>query len=66
MPKLDGFEATKVIKSKFPAIPIIAQTAFALKGDEEKALNIGCSDYITKPIDKDILFEKISTHILNK
>jgi signal transduction histidine kinase len=66
MPELDGFEATKIIKSKYPAIPVIAQTAFAFKGDEEKALRIGCNDFIAKPIDQDILFEKLSVHLLKQ
>ncbi|WP_347840076.1 PAS domain S-box protein [uncultured Draconibacterium sp.] len=59
MPVLDGFEATKQIKAINPKIPVIAQTAFALAGDAEKAIQIGCDDYITKPINKDDLLEII-------
>ena len=53
LPGMDGLEATGVLKQD-PAtkdIPVIAITAHAMKGDEEKALAVGCAGYITKPID---------------
>jgi len=59
MPITDGYEATKQIKIFRPALPIIAQTAYALAGDENKALAAGCDAYIAKPIKKDLLLEKI-------
>ena len=48
---LDGFEATRQIKSLagFAAVPIIAVSSFAMKGDEEKATAAGCDHYVTKP-----------------
>ncbi|HDP74598.1 MAG TPA: response regulator [Bacteroidales bacterium] len=50
MPKLNGLEATKQIKAKNPDVKIIAETAFAMVGDERKAFEAGCDAYITKPI----------------
>lgn len=59
MPKIDGLEATKIIKAKHPFIPIIAQTAFAQTNNKKEALEAGCNDYISKPIIKEILLELI-------
>lgn len=50
MPNKDGYSATQEIKSMFPALPVIAQTAFAEEEDRQKALQAGCDDYIAKPI----------------
>ena len=61
MPVTDGYEATRQIKIFRPALPIIAQTAYALTGDENKALAAGCDAYIAKPIKKDLLLEKINS-----
>ena len=56
MPEMNGYEATKVIKSINPSIPVIAQTAFAMAEDRTKALNAGCDEYLAKPISsKDLL-----------
>jgi len=51
MPIMDGYEATQEIKKDKKDIPIIAQTAYALKGEMEKSLAAGCDAYISKPID---------------
>ncbi|MCF6241730.1 MAG: response regulator [Bacteroidales bacterium] len=59
MPVMDGYEATKLLRSEGYNIPIIAQTAFALNNEKERVLEIGCNDYVEKPIKKEILFEKI-------
>ncbi len=55
MPDMDGHEATRQIRQFNTDVVIIAQTAYALSGDREKALAAGCNDYITKPIRKDQL-----------
>ncbi len=64
MPVMGGHEATRLIKKLRPELPIIAQTAFALAGDKEKALESGCDDYISKPINRTQLIELIEKHIL--
>jgi signal transduction histidine kinase/CheY-like chemotaxis protein len=52
MKNIDGYEATSIIREFNKDVVIIAQTAYGLKGDKEKALNAGCNDYISKPIKK--------------
>lgn len=61
LPKIDGYEATRRIKSdeRFSAIPVLALTAHSMKGDRVKALEAGCDDYITKPVDIDVLLRRI-------
>ncbi len=59
MPLMDGHEATKQIKKLNPGLPIIAQTAYALPDDKEKAARAGFDAYITKPINKKELLETI-------
>ncbi len=62
LPVVDGWEATRRIKADAALrdIPIIALTAHAMEGDEEKARASGCNDYLSKPIDEDSLLEKIA------
>jgi len=61
MPKMDGIEAVKIIKEFLPDLPIIAQTAFAMETDLKKSLSAGCDDYISKPINTNLLLQKIKT-----
>jgi CheY-like chemotaxis protein len=62
LPDINGLELTKIIKQINNKITVIAQTAFALSGDREKALEAGCSDYITKPVKKADLLNLISLY----
>ena len=65
LPIVDGWEATRSIKADpaTTAIPIIALTAHAMSGDREKALQAGCDDYDTKPIELSRLLGKIKTYL---
>ncbi|HON70933.1 MAG: response regulator [Tenuifilum sp.] len=61
MPKLNGLEVTKQIKSKNPHTKIIAETAFAMVDDEKKAIEVGCDAYITKPINGERLVTMVKS-----
>ena len=63
LPVVDGWAASKKLKSEATtkSIPIIALTAHAMKGDRERALEAGCDDYDTKPINFERLLGKINT-----
>ena len=65
LPVLDGWEATRRLKAEpeTRAIPIIALTAHAMRGDEERARACGCDDYLTNPVDEDRLFERLARHL---
>ena len=63
LPEINGYEATKQIKKFRPKLPIIAQTAFAMYGDNEKAFEAGCDDYIAKPIKKQLLLDLIKKYL---
>lgn len=59
LPDINGLEVTKMIKSIDRNIPVIAQTAYAMQGDDVKCMKAGCDDYISKPLDISDLFYKI-------
>ena len=61
LPKLDGYEATRRIRAdkNLAHIPVVAMTAYAMKGDREKTLEAGCTGYIEKPIDPETIISEI-------
>ncbi len=62
MPSLNGYEAVRQIRKFNTSVVIIAQTAYALSGDVEKAIDAGCNDYLTKPIEKDQLMKLLQKY----
>lgn len=65
LPDIDGLEVTKMIKARpdLQHIPIIALTANAMYGDEERCLAAGCDGYISKPVSKALLVEKVASFL---
>jgi two-component system cell cycle response regulator DivK len=63
LPIMDGYTATRNIRKTFPSIPIIGLSAHAMQGDEDKARAAGCTDYLTKPVDEDLLLKKLSEYL---
>jgi CheY-like chemotaxis protein len=63
MPIMDGLEATKAIKEKFPDLPIVALTANAFDSDRQLALEAGCNDFLTKPVSSDLCLQTIKKFV---
>ncbi|MCF8386786.1 MAG: response regulator [Bacteroidales bacterium] len=59
MPVMNGLEASRIIKDKFPEIKIVAQTAYAQESEKEKAMQAGCDDYLVKPIRKSEILKSL-------
>ena len=69
MPDLDGVETTKLIRNSeksYANIPVIALTAYAMRGDKKKFISAGMNDYATKPVDIHSLLEKINQFVIDK
>lgn len=62
MPKMDGIEATRIIKASNPEIIIVVQTAFILSGEERMCQEAGCDEFITKPIRLRYLLDTINRY----
>jgi len=63
LPVIDGYEATRRIRAKALTMPIIGLSAHAMSGDAERALSAGCTDYLTKPLNDALLFEKLDQYL---
>jgi PAS domain S-box-containing protein len=63
MPVMEGLEATRKIREFRPNLPIIGVSAYAMAGDKEKAIAAGCDDYITKPVQSDLLLSVINKYL---
>jgi CheY-like chemotaxis protein len=65
MPIMDGYAATRMVKSRRPDIPVIAITAYALSTDKSKATEAGCDGIISKPLDQMILLGELKKYLLS-
>lgn len=63
MPVMDGYEAMRIIKSRHPSIPIIAQTAYTMNNDRHRCLQAGFNDYIAKPINRLALYRMVNENL---
>lgn len=63
LPVMDGYEATGLIRKMFPSLPIIGLSSHAMQGDDEAARAAGCSDYLTKPVDENLLLRKLKEYL---
>ena len=59
MPVMDGLEATKAIKEKYPDLPVVALTANAFDSDRQLAFDAGCNDFLSKPVSSDACLQTI-------
>jgi CheY-like chemotaxis protein len=63
LPVMDGYEATRQIRTTMPSTPIIGLSAHAMQGDEVRAKEAGCNDYLTKPVDDDLLMSMLKKYL---
>jgi CheY-like chemotaxis protein len=63
LPVMDGYDAARQIRQQFKSLPIIGISANAMKSDREKAIEAGCTDYLTKPIDENLLMQKLQEYL---
>ena len=66
LPLCDGYEATRRIRAAGLAMPIVGLSAHAMAGDAERAIAAGCNDYLTKPINDALLFEKLGKYLVDE
>jgi CheY-like chemotaxis protein len=63
LPIMDGYEATRNIRKIFQSLPIIGLSAHAMSGDADRAFAAGFSDYLTKPVNEDLLLDKLKKYL---
>ena len=63
LPGVDGLELTRQIKEVDSSVPVIAYTSYAMPGDKDRCLKSGCNEYISKPIELDSFFEKVTKYL---
>jgi CheY-like chemotaxis protein len=63
LPLIDGYEATRRIRASGLTMPIVGLSAHAMNGDAERAVQAGCNDYLTKPLNDALLFEKLDHYL---
>jgi two-component system, cell cycle response regulator DivK len=63
LPIMDGYEATRKIRETMSSTPIIGLSAHAMQGDELRAKEAGCNDYLTKPVNDDLLMNKLKEYL---
>ena len=63
LPVMDGYEATRKIRETMSFTPIIGLSAHVMQGDELRAKEAGCNDYLTKPLDEDLLMQKLNEYL---
>jgi CheY-like chemotaxis protein len=63
LPIMDGYEATRKIRETLKSTPIIGLSAHAMDGHEQKAKDAGCNDYLTKPVNDDLLFKMLKKYL---
>lgn len=66
LPIMDGYDATRNIRKIFQSLPIIGLSAHAMSGDDDKARAAGCTDYLTKPVEEDLLLKKLEEYLGEK
>jgi two-component system sensor histidine kinase EvgS len=64
MPVMDGYEATKIIKDEFPDLPVIIQTAYSFNEEYERCKELGCNDYITKPLKSENVISVLAKYFI--